>query len=103
MIADLVVPEKHELAYAAVRVAQNLGVSFGPLFGGILLLGHSWSHLFTGMFVLAVAATSIAIRYIPSGGRYAPESKPARGSFAVVLRDRTFLLFLGSAVLAAMT
>jgi MFS family permease len=103
MIADLVVPAKHELAYAAVRVSQNLGVSFGPLFGGVLLLGHSWSHLFVGMFVLAVVATSIAFRFIPSSGQYAPESSPSRGSFAVVRRDRTFLLFLGSAVLAAMT
>ena len=103
MIADLVVSTKHELAYAAVRVSQNLGVSFGPLFGGVLLLGHSWPHLFAGMFVLAVVATAIAVRYIPSGGRYAPESSPTRGSFAVVRRDRAFQLFLGSAVLAAMT
>ena len=30
MVADLVPPEKHEAAYAAVRVANNLGISIGP-------------------------------------------------------------------------
>ena len=103
MVADLVAPEKHELAYSGVRVAQNLGVSFGPVLGGVLLLGNSWSHLFVGMVVLATSACAMAFRYLPSRGRYTPESAPARGSFAVVRRDRAFLLFMGSAVLAAMT
>jgi predicted MFS family arabinose efflux permease len=103
MVADLVAPEKHELAYSAVRVAQNLGVSFGPVIGGILLLGRSWSHLFLGMCVLSAVTLSLALRYLPRRGLYAPESPPTRGSFAVVRRDRPFLLFMGSAVLAAMT
>jgi MFS family permease len=103
MVADLVAPEKHELAFSGVRVAQNLGVSFGPVLGGVLLLGNSWPHLFVGMFVLAVTATVMAFRLLPSRGLYTPESAPTRGSFAVVRRDRAFLIFMGSAVLAAMT
>jgi MFS family permease len=103
MVADLVAPEQHALAYSGVRVAQNLGVSFGPILGGILLLGNSWSHLFAGMFVLAASVSALAFRFIPSRGRYTPESAPTRGSFAVVRRDRAFLLFMGSSVLAAMT
>lgn len=103
MVADLVAPEKHELAYSAVRVSQNLGVSFGPILGGLLLLGTAWSHLFIGMAILASVAAFIAFRYLPRRGLYTPESAPERGSFAVVLRDRPFLLFTGSAVLAAMT
>jgi MFS family permease len=103
MVADLVPAEKHDLAYSGVRVAQNLGASFGPILGGLLLLGNSWSHLFLGMFVLAASATAMAFRLIPHRGRYTPESAPTRGSFAVVRRDRAFLLFMGSAVLAAMT
>ncbi|HWB23763.1 MAG TPA: MFS transporter [Gaiellaceae bacterium] len=103
MVADLVAPEKHELAYAGVRVAQNLGVSFGPVLGGVLLLGNSWPHLFIGMFVLAACATGMAFRFLPSRGVYTPETAPARGSFAVIRRDRAFLVFMGSAVLAAMT
>jgi predicted MFS family arabinose efflux permease len=103
MVADLVAPEQHELSYSGVRVAQNLGVSFGPILGGVLLLGNSWPHLFIGMFVLAASATAMAIRFIPARGRYTPEAAPTRGSFAVVRRDRAFLFFMGSAVLAAMT
>src|ERR671934_623392 len=34
MIADLVPPERHEQAYAALRVAANLGVTLGPPTGG---------------------------------------------------------------------
>ena len=44
MVADLVPPEGREQGYAAVRVAKNLGVSFGPVLGGLLLLGESWSR-----------------------------------------------------------
>jgi MFS family permease len=103
MVADLVAPEKHELAYSGVRVAQNLGVSFGPILGGLLLLGNSWSHLFGGMFVIAALTSALSFRFIPSRGRYTPEAAPARGSFRVVLSDRPYMLFLGSAILAAMT
>jgi predicted MFS family arabinose efflux permease len=71
--------------------------------GGLLLLGNSWSHLFIGMCVLSGCAASLAFRYLPRRGLYAPESAPARGSFAVVVRDQPFLLFMGSSVLAAMT
>ena len=38
MVADLVAPERHEAAYASVRVAANLGVVAGPPIGGLLLL-----------------------------------------------------------------
>ena len=37
MVADLVPPERHEAAYASVRVASNLGVVCGPPIGGLLL------------------------------------------------------------------
>lgn len=33
MVADLVAPERHEEAYASVRVAANLGVTMGPPIG----------------------------------------------------------------------
>src|SRR3954465_9487356 len=39
MVADLVPPERHEAAYASVRVASNLGVTIGPPIGGPLLVG----------------------------------------------------------------
>jgi predicted MFS family arabinose efflux permease len=103
MVADLVAPERQEGAYASVRVAHNLGIAIGPPIGGLLLLGGHWPHLFVGTFALAAVASVIAFRYIPRGGAYAPEGPPQRGSFAVILRDSPFLLFMLSSVFATMT
>ena len=103
MVADLVAPERQEAGYASVRVAQNLGVTIGPPLGGLLLIGGNWSHLWIGGFVLAAAAAGIAVRYVPRRGAYAPAGPPERGSFAVIIRDRPFLLFMLSSAFATMT
>ena len=103
MVADLVAPERQEAAYAAVRVAANLGVTIGPVIGGLLLIGGHWSHLWLGTLVLSAAGFVIAFRYIPRGGAYAPAGPPQRGSFGVIIRDTPFLLFMLSSVFATMT
>lgn len=100
LVADLVPPVKHEAAYAAVRVASNLGVTLGPPLGGVLLFAGSWSTLFVGVAVLASLAWLLAYRLLPARGAFTPESPPQRGSFGVIVRDRPFLLFLGSATFA---
>jgi predicted MFS family arabinose efflux permease len=99
MVADLVRPERHEAAFASVRVANNLGVVLGPVLGGLLLL-HSWPALFVGVSILSAGVLVLAWRLLPVRGAFAPESKPERGSFAVVRRDRVFGLFLLSTALA---
>ena len=99
MVADLVPRERHEAAYASIRVANNLGVVLGPVLGGLLLL-ISWPTLFVGVSILSAAVFALAWRLLPERGAYAPESKPERGSFAVVRRDRVFGLFLVSTALA---
>jgi predicted MFS family arabinose efflux permease len=103
MVADLVAPERQEAAYASVRVASNFGVTIGPPLGGLLLIGGQWSHLWLGTFVLAAVAATIAFQYIPRSGAYAPEGPPERGSFAVIIRDQPFLLFMVASVFATMT
>jgi predicted MFS family arabinose efflux permease len=103
MVADLVAPERHEAAYASVRIAANLGVTIGPPVGGLFLIGGNWNHLFLGVFPLALLAAGIAYRYIPHGGAYAPKGPPQRGSFGVIIRDHPFLLFMVSSVFATMT
>ena len=100
MVADLVAPDRREAAYASVRVASNLGVVAGPPIGGLVLLIGSWSALFPTVTVLSASAWFIAFRYLPRRGAYAPEGSPERGSLSVILSDRPFLLFLGSAVFA---
>lgn len=100
LIADLVPPERHEQAYASVRVASNLGVVVGPPVGGLLLLGDDWNRLFVGIAVLAAFAFLVGVRFLPSRGEYSPESPPERGSFGVIRKDKPFLLFLVSSALA---
>ena len=103
MVADLVPPERHEAAYASVRVAANLGVTLGPPVGGFFLLIGDWPMEFVGVALLSFAAFVLAYRYLPRGGTYAPKGPPQRGSFGVIVRDRPFLLFLASALLAWLT
>ena len=50
--------------------------------------------------MLSAAVLVLAWRFLPHRGLYAPESKPQRGSFAVVSRDRVFGLFLFSTAVA---
>ncbi len=100
MVADLVPPERHEAAYASVRVAQNLGVAFGPPIGGLLLIGRHWPAFFAGVAALSLIGWAIAFRFLPRTGAYAPEQPPQRGSFGVIRRDYAFLLFLLSGALA---
>ena len=103
MVADLVAPERHQAAYASVRVAANVGVVIGPPLGGLLLVLGSWSALFPTVAVLSGIAWLVAFRFLPHRGEFAPEGPPERGSLAVILHDRRFLLFLGSAVFAWLT
>jgi predicted MFS family arabinose efflux permease len=100
LVADLVPAERHEAAYAAVRVASNLGVTFGPPLGGLLLLIGSWNALFIGAAAFSALGFLLAVLFLPVRGAYAPEEPPSRGSFAVIARDRPFLLFLVSAMFA---
>ena len=103
MVADLVPPERHEAAYASVRVANNLGVVCGPPIGGVLLIGRHWPLLFSGVTVLALLTIAIGYRYLPRAGAYQPTEPPTRGSLGVIRRDRAFLLFLLSGGLAYLT
>ena len=100
MVADLVPPERHERAYAAMRVAFNLGITIGPPLGGLLLLGQHWPRLFLGAGALLLAVLGLAARFLPPRGAYSPEKPPERGSFGVIRRDAPFLLFVLSGGLA---
>ena len=104
LIADLVPPEKQSLAYASERVAENLGVCFGPPVGALLLLAHDWRILFLTVVALVIGVFAIAYRLIPHRGTYAPAAgTPRPPSLPIIRRDRRFQLFLTFNVLAGMT
>jgi MFS family permease len=100
LVPDLVEPSRQEEAFAAVRVAANLGVVVGPPLGGFLLFGERWGVFFLGLAALGALAIVAAVRWVPRRGAYAPEKPPERRSLGVIGRDRIFLVFLGSSVLA---
>ena len=100
LVADVVPQDRHEHAYASLRVANNLGVTLGPPVGGALLLSGDYDVLWVGVAMLATLTTFLAWRLIPSRGEFSPEEPPERGSFRVISRDRAFLLFLVAMVLA---
>lgn len=100
MVADLVPPERHEAAYASVRVAANLGVTMGPPVGGFFLLVGDWPLEWAGVASLSALSFVLAFRYLPHRGAHSPERPPERGSFGVIARDRVFLVFLASGMLA---
>jgi predicted MFS family arabinose efflux permease len=102
LVADLVPAERHEAGYASVRVSNNLGVTMGPPIGSLFLVVGGWRMLFVGVAVLAAAAWSLAFRLLPARGDFAPDAPPARGSLAVITRDRLFLVFLASSLFAWM-
>ncbi len=103
IVADLVPEEKQEASYAAVRVANNLGVSIGPPLGALLLVGQHWPRLFLGVALVNAAGWVLAWKTVPSRGHYSPKEPPSRGSFGVIIDDHAFLLFMASAVLASAT
>lgn len=100
MVADLVPPERHEAGYASVRVANNLGVAFGPVIGGLLLIGGHYNVLWIGVSAMSCLAIAIAYRWLPRRGAYTPDEPPSRGSFGVISKDGAFLTFLASGALA---
>jgi MFS family permease len=89
---------RHEAGYASVRVANNLGVVFGPVIGGLLLIGRNWTVFFVGVTVLSLVAIAIGYRFLPRAG-VAPTAPPTRRSSAVIRRD-TLPALLVSAGLA---
>ena len=100
LIPDIVAPARQEAAYAALRVAFNLGIVCGPPAAGLLLLRNDWTVFFSGIAAGGLVAVALAFRFVPARGRYSPEAPPERGSLGVLRRDHLFLLFLGSNVLA---
>jgi len=103
LVADLLPVDRRDSGYAALRVANNLGVCFGPVAGGALLTGGAWSRLFVGAFALGVVSLLVAGRMLPHRGAFAPERPPERSSLRAVRQDGAFLVFVGAMVLASMT
>ena len=100
LVADLVgATAEREQAFAAVRVATNLGALVGPPLAGLLVLLGGWNAFLLGIASIGVVGAAITLAFLP-----APAARdllrPRMGSLRTVLRDRPFALLLLSTLLA---
>jgi predicted MFS family arabinose efflux permease len=100
LVADFIGrPAERESGYAAVRVANNLGVLVGPPIAALLVHVAGWSAFLLGLIAVATIGAGVTALVLPGGrgvGRL--EQAGARG-VRLVLRDRPFLLLLLSTLL----
>ncbi len=104
MVADLLPEEQRAEGFGIRRVVANLAVTIGPAIGG-LLAARSYMILFIGDAVASLITAGIvalAIRETkPAQREGEPEQTVAQtfGGYWTVLRDGTFVLFLGACTL----
>jgi MFS family permease len=104
MVADLLPEEKRAQGFGILRVVANLAVTIGPAVGG-LLAARSYLLLFICDAVastITAGVVAMAIREtMPAAQEGQPEETVAQtfGGYLTVLRDATFVLFIGACVL----
>ena len=96
MAAEIAGPEHRKQSFAVNRLAINLGMSIGPVIGG-LLASVSFGALFAVDGLTSLAAGVLLFLVPPVAVAPAPRADAAaiaRDGFFSPLRDRRFLLFL---------
>jgi MFS family permease len=107
MVADLLPDEKRTQGFGILRVMANLAVTIGPAIGG-LLAARSYLYLFICDAVLSLITAGIVALVIeetrPAPREGEPEQTMAQtfGGYRDVLRDATFILFIGAYILMAL-
>lgn len=108
MIVDILPEKKRAQGFGIFRVAFNLSVVIGPAIGG-LLAARSYLALFIADAVISLITAALVYRLLPETK---PESSPdtpqesmasSFGGYLRVLRDTTFMLFLGASMLMVLT
>ena len=98
LVAD-VAGEAREAAYAAVRVASNLGFVLGPLLGGLLLFVGGWPAFLLGVSALGGLAFAAALRLLPAARVQEDTSASTRENLLRIARDFPFAMLLASTFL----
>ncbi|OEJ95791.1 MDR family MFS transporter [Streptomyces thermolilacinus] len=89
--------ERHVMVFAVYRMAFNLGTTAGPLLGA-LLISYSYDLIFYIEAVAQFGFALVALVLVRSGGRAgamtAADKETGSRSYAAVLRDTRYLMFL---------
>jgi MFS family permease len=98
MVADLTEGEQRQEAFALTRLADNLGLQVGIIFGGVLIaVTGNYRSLFiidgiSFIVLFAVVAIAISETYKPSAATDA-SPKNLKNGWMVALNDRTLLVY----------
>jgi len=103
MIADLIEPERRASAYALLRMIANAGVAIGPMIGGFVI-SVSYSFAFYSAAMADILFTLLILLFVAETVSKTSEIEEVRseGGYGPIFRDRSFLVFCGVYVLAAM-
>jgi predicted MFS family arabinose efflux permease len=96
LVSEGVPEQRHVMAFALYRMAQNLGTTAAPLLGA-LLAAWSYQVLFWGEAIAALMCAVICQRFIPADPPHAGRVSRAPGThrgYLTVLRDIRYLGFL---------
>src|SRR5512144_409888 len=99
LIADITTPAQRVTASSVYRLAIKLGFAIGPAVGGFVA-PRSFFLLFAGDALTYLIYASIALAMLPNRVIAHHEHGQPRSALRVILRDRRFLLFLGSTLMA---
>jgi len=100
LVADFVPePDLRENAYAAVRVANNLGILVGPPLAGLVIHLGGWSAFLLGLVGVAVVGAAVTLVVVPRHAARAPAERPPVRALRLLGRDRPFVLLLVSTLL----
>lgn len=102
LIADVVPRERLVTAFAATRLAMNLGATIGPLIGAFLA-ERSFYALFMGDALSSLGFAFLALVGLPPD-RHTPRRAPIPilGPYRDMVGDRRFLSFLVASLLGAL-
>ncbi|MGE0492151.1 MAG: MDR family MFS transporter [Vulcanimicrobiota bacterium] len=92
VLSELLPVEQRKQGFALNRLAVNLGMSIGPVVGGVLA-GHWFPAVFVADGVTALLATLLLARLFLVGGPSTP-SAPVERAGLPAWRNRRFLTFL---------
>lgn len=98
ILVDTVPPEQRVTAFGLLRLAINLGMSIGPLIGG-LLSGVNYTYLFVGDAATSAIFGLLVVLMLPET-KPAPRQESAAGEpvkdggYRAVLADRSMRLYL---------
>jgi MFS family permease len=104
MVADLLPEEKRAQGFGMIRVAFNVSVVIGPAIGGFLA-SRSYLLIFIADAIISLISAAIVLfalpetKPLPKPGTAAESLGGTFKGYFRVLRDTTFLLFIGACIL----